>query len=161
MASKACILILLFVAALLHTGTQEQCNTWSSSQFNLTDPWILCAVDVSTGHAIGDAGPCQLEDIRVSSVLTGRLVLNVPEYSVTVENTCSCPQGAVVMYCNLGEVNAVIPDTTKLRLLSRKQGHCLINSGWLIFKDKPITFTYAAKTQLDFTLDNASPECLV
>ncbi|KAF7071023.1 hypothetical protein CFC21_076444 [Triticum aestivum] len=132
MASKACILVLLFVAALLHTG-----------------------------HAIGDAGPCQLEDIRVSSVLTGRLVRNVPEYSVTVENTCSCPQGAVVMYCNLGEVNAVIPDTTKLRLLSRKQGHCLINSGWLIFKDKPITFTYAAKTQLDFTLDNASPECLV
>ncbi|XP_048528721.1 uncharacterized protein LOC125508159 [Triticum urartu] len=132
MASKACILILLLVAALLHTG-----------------------------HASGDAGPCQLEDIRVSSVLTGRRVLNVPEYSVTVENTCSCAQAGVVMYCNLGEVKAVISDTTKLRLLSRKQGHCLINSGWPIFNGKPITFTYAAKTQLDFTLDNASPECLV
>nr|BAK06397.1 predicted protein [Hordeum vulgare subsp. vulgare] len=130
MAFKACILILLFLAALLHTG-----------------------------HAGGDPGPCSLEDIRVSSALTGRLVLNVPEHSVTVENACKCPQRGVVMFCNLGEVKAVISDTTKLRLLNREQGQCLINSGWPIFNGKPITFTYASKTPLEFTLENASPEC--
>ncbi|XP_048573978.1 uncharacterized protein LOC125554470 [Triticum urartu] len=130
MVSKTCILVLLFVAALLHTG-----------------------------HAGGDPGPCELEDIRVSSVLTGRRVLNVPQHEVTVENLCSCPQSGVVMSCNLGEVKAVILDTTKIRLLNREDGLCLINSGWPIFNGKPITFTYAAKTPLDFTLYNASPEC--
>ncbi|KAM3293780.1 hypothetical protein ACQJBY_036984 [Aegilops geniculata] len=130
MASKACTLVLLFAAALLHTG-----------------------------HAGGDPVPCELEDIRVSSVLTGRRVLNVPQHEVTVENLCSCPQSGVVMSCNLGEVKAVILDTTKIRLLNREEGLCLINSGWPIFNGKPITFTYAAKTPLDFTLYNASPEC--
>ncbi|XBH83659.1 uncharacterized protein LOC119295237 [Triticum dicoccoides] len=129
MASKTCILVLLFVAAL------------------------------HTGHAGGNPGPCQPEDIRVSSVLTGRRVLNVPQHEVTVENLCSCPQSGVVMSCNLGEVKAVILDTTKIRLLNREDGLCLINSGWPIFNGKPITFTYAAKTPLDFTLYNASPEC--
>ncbi|KAI4963519.1 hypothetical protein ZWY2020_011430 [Hordeum vulgare] len=113
MAFKACILILLFLAALLHTG-----------------------------HAGGDPGPCSLEDIRVSSALTG-----------------GCAAEGVVMFCNLGEVKAVISDTTKLRLLNREQGQCLINSGWPIFNGKPITFTYASKTPLEFTLENASPEC--
>ncbi|XP_044948454.1 TPD1 protein homolog 1-like isoform X2 [Hordeum vulgare subsp. vulgare] len=141
-------------------GMQEQyCKTCSPSQLNLIDPWILRTVDVSTGHAGGDPGPCSLEDIRVSSALTGRLVLNVPEHSVTVENACKCPQRGVVMFCNLGEVKAVISDTTKLRLLNREQGQCLINSGWPIFNGKPITFTYASKTPLEFTLENASPEC--
>ncbi|KAF7001511.1 hypothetical protein CFC21_017168, partial [Triticum aestivum] len=69
------------------------------------------------------------------------------------------PAERLVMSCNLGEVKGVILDTTKIQLLNREEGLCLINIGWPIFNGKPITFTYAAKTPLDFTLYNASPEC--
>uniref|UniRef100_A0ACD5X8W3 Uncharacterized protein n=1 Tax=Avena sativa TaxID=4498 RepID=A0ACD5X8W3_AVESA len=115
-----------------------------------------------TCYAAGNDEPsCRLEDIRFTTAATGRVVRGQPEHKVTVENLCSCPQQGVVVYCDADALAASAGpvDRTKIRVLDKKGGLCLVDSGLEMFKGKPVTFTYASRKTLEFTLYDATPRC--
>jgi hypothetical protein len=93
-----------------------------------------------------------MEDIHFTTAATGRVVGGQPEQEVTVENLCSCPQRGVVVYCDADVLARAGPvDSTKISVLEKDEGLCLVDSGWLMFKGKPVTFTYASNKTLVFT----------
>ncbi|KAL5200778.1 hypothetical protein ABZP36_021981 [Zizania latifolia] len=116
---------------------------------------FLAAVISSRGARAG--GGCQLSDIRVSVAETGKVVEGQPEYEVTVDNGCSCPQNGIRVSCP-GGVQSVEPvDESKIR--AEDGGLCLINDGMPVAKGSPVTFTYAWKEPQDFTVVQATPRC--
>uniref|UniRef100_A0A0D9XSB7 Uncharacterized protein n=1 Tax=Leersia perrieri TaxID=77586 RepID=A0A0D9XSB7_9ORYZ len=111
---------------------------------------LLCHV-----HA-GETTGCELSDIHVSVQKTGKLVEGQPEYRVTVDNTCPCPQSTVTVHCaGLSTVEPV--DRSKISVIDNK--NCIIAGGHGIFNGAPVTFTYAWKTPQDFAVVSARPQC--
>ncbi|KAL5203570.1 hypothetical protein ABZP36_008441 [Zizania latifolia] len=113
----------------------------------------------------GDAGnvneheQCDPSDIRISTEATGQVVGGQPEYKVTIDNQCVCPQGDVVLSCPNGIPSSAEPvDSSKIHVVTG--GLCLVNNGLQIAKGSPVTFTYAASATIDLTFYGAAPQCL-
>ncbi|XP_062182091.1 uncharacterized protein LOC133886391 [Phragmites australis] len=101
----------------------------------------------------GEQGGCQLSDIKVSQEKTRKVVEGQPEYRVTIENLCPCPQAYVNVHCNgLPSVEPI--DSSKIKV---EDELCMVASE--MFKGSPVTFTYAWKTPQDFAVVSAEPQC--
>ena len=98
-------------------------------------------------------------DLQISTVRTGKIVSGQPEYDVTISNQCSCPVSGVMLSCPDGLSSMEAVDSTRIHMVDNKGMLCLLYNGWPISKGSPVTFTYAWKATLDFTLYNATPRC--
>jgi hypothetical protein len=98
---------------------------------------------------------CSLSDIVVSQKNTGKIV-EEPEYSVTIENKCSCPQADIKVFC-YGISSVEVVDPSKIRPIDREL--CLIANGEPVTKGSPVTFTYAIQTPQSFYVVHAMPRC--
>lgn len=101
-------------------------------------------------------GACQLSDVIVTLVPTGRKVAGHPEYRVTFDNQCACAMASITVSCD-GLRSAEPVDESKIR--PEAGGLCLVNDGMPIAKGSPVTFTYAWKTPQSFPVTMAVPQC--
>jgi hypothetical protein len=69
---------------------------------------------------------CSLSDIVISQKNTGKIVEGKPEYSVTIENKCSCPQADIKVFC-YGISSVEVVDPSKIRPIDREL--CLLANG--------------------------------
>lgn len=99
---------------------------------------------------------CHLSDISVSTVKTGKEVEGQPQYQVTIDNRCNCPQFDIHVRC-LGLPSVEPVDRTKITVVDSEL--CLVAGGTLVFHETPILFTYAWKTPQSFTVVSATPKC--
>lgn len=97
-----------------------------------------------------------MSDVIVTEQYTNRIVAGQPEYRVTVENNCSCPQGAVKVRCS-GVASLEPVDHSRIRPLDSE--FCIIADGEPISRGSPVTFTYAAQKAQDFPVVSAKPQC--
>ncbi|CAN6190496.1 unnamed protein product [Urochloa humidicola] len=118
---------------------------------------LLCLA--STGAIAKDTEPCQDTDLKISTAPTGKMVRGQPEYRVTVDNQCSCPVSDVVLSCPDGLSSTEPIDRTKIHVVDNRGMLCLVYNGWPIQKGSPVTFTYAWRGTLGFTMYNATPKC--
>ncbi|KAG8089452.1 hypothetical protein GUJ93_ZPchr0011g28759 [Zizania palustris] len=108
---------------------------------------------------VNDHEQCDPSDIRISTEATGQVVGGQPEYKVTIDNQCVCPQGDVVLSCPDGIPSSAEPvDSSKIHV--QTAGLCLVNDGLPIAKGSPVTFTYAASATIDLTFYGATSQCL-
>ncbi|KAL6890314.1 hypothetical protein ACP4OV_009077 [Aristida adscensionis] len=103
-------------------------------------------------------GGCQLSDIKISLEETGDVVEGQPEYEVTVDNRCSCPQSDVKLRC------LRLPSVKKLdgsKIVAVDDDLCLVAGGRPIVWGSPVTFRYAWKTPplQSFTINSTKPLC--
>ncbi|PVH66016.1 hypothetical protein PAHAL_1G127200 [Panicum hallii] len=112
-------------------------------------PPIICA------YCAGNAkGSCQLSDIHISQVVTGKVVEGQPQFQVTIGNQCSCPQAEVMVSCfGLPSIGTV--DKTKIHVVDSEL--CGVAYGGPIAKGSPMIFTYAKMTPQDFPVISAKP----
>ncbi|CAO2141733.1 unnamed protein product [Urochloa humidicola] len=117
---------------------------------------VLAAVILSharTGSAQQIGGTCQLSDIKVTQEKTGKLVQGQPEYRVTFENLCECPQDYVDVRCNrLPSLEPI--DSTQIKVMDEL---CML--AMTLFKGSKISFTYAWQTPQDFAVVSATSRC--
>ena len=118
---------------------------------------VLAAALVSCLALMGNAqqigGTCHLSDIKVSQEKTGKVVQGQPEYRVTFENLCECPQDYVDVRCNrLPSVEPI--DSKQIKVMDEL---CMLAT--TLFKGSNISFTYAWKTPQDFTVVSATSRC--
>ncbi|KAK3118810.1 hypothetical protein QOZ80_9BG0708400 [Eleusine coracana subsp. coracana] len=115
---------------------------------------FLAAVAAQVNSDVqGQHGGCELSDIEVTQEKTGKVVLGQPEYRVTIENLCSCPQDDVQLHCNrLPSVESV--NSRKIKVEDQL---CKVTSG--LFNGSPVTFTYAWQIPQEFTVVSAVSSC--
>ncbi|KAL9246045.1 hypothetical protein vseg_019628 [Gypsophila vaccaria] len=94
----------------------------------------------------GDAQKCSIRDLKVTITKTGKLIEGAPEWCVTIDNTCECPQSNVYLKCTgFNSYEAISPSLFKVV----GDTTCLINSGRPILQDVPFSFNFAFKTPFD------------
>ncbi|KAL6653911.1 hypothetical protein ACP70R_007376 [Stipagrostis hirtigluma subsp. patula] len=123
---------------------------------------LALAVLVAGGHARTAAAQtwaagCNLSDIHVSTERTGKAVAGQPEFRVTIENRCRCPQNGVRVRCAAGLPSAEPVDESKIRV--EDGGVCLVNDGMMVSRGKPVVFAYAWKTPQEFKPTMAVSRC--
>ncbi|RLM78234.1 protein TAPETUM DETERMINANT 1-like [Panicum miliaceum] len=118
---------------------------------------LLFLVALTCSEHIGNAkGSCQLSDIHISQVVTGKVVEGQPQFQVTIGNRCSCPQAEVMVSCfGLPSIGTV--DKTKIHVVDSEL--CSVANGLPIAKGSPVIFTYAKMTPQDFPVVSAKPRC--
>ncbi|XP_062182093.1 uncharacterized protein LOC133886393 [Phragmites australis] len=116
---------------------------------------LICCHPRMGNAQITTAG-CHLSDIHVSTVRTGKVVGGQPQYRVTIENRCSCPQNGVTVFC-AGLPSTEPVDESKIR--TEDGGVCLVNDGMKFSRGSPVTFTYAWKTPQEFKPAMAVSRC--
>ncbi|KAL6890316.1 hypothetical protein ACP4OV_009079 [Aristida adscensionis] len=82
-------------------------------------------------------GGCQLSDIKISLEETGDVVEGQPEYEVTVDNRCSCPQSDVKLRC------LRLPSVKKLdgsKIVAVDDDLCLVAGGRPIVRGSAVMF---------------------
>jgi hypothetical protein len=107
-------------------------------------------------HGQNKDDDCQLSDIKVTAVKTGKVVEGQPQYQVTIDNQCICPQHDIRVRC-LGLPSVELVDTTKIVAVDSEL--CLVAGGTLVFHETPIVFTYSSNTPQSFTVVSATPKC--
>ncbi|PUZ44937.1 hypothetical protein GQ55_8G178500 [Panicum hallii var. hallii] len=113
----------------------------------------LISCHALTGNAQQIGGTCHLSDIKVSQEKTGKVVQGQPEYRVTFENLCECPQDYVDVRCNrLPSVEPI--DSKQIKVMDEL---CMLAT--TLFKGSNISITYAWKTPQDFTVVSATSRC--
>ncbi|KAJ1275534.1 hypothetical protein BS78_05G143300 [Paspalum vaginatum] len=113
---------------------------------------ICCHAPTGNAQQKGP-GPCHLSDIKVWQEKTGKVVKGQPQYRVTFENLCECPQDYVDVRCNrLPSVEPV--DSRQIKVMDEL---CMLAT--TLFKGSKISFTYAWKTPQDFTVVSATSLC--
>ncbi|CAN6371728.1 unnamed protein product [Urochloa humidicola] len=118
---------------------------------------LLCLVP--PGAIAKDMEPCLDTDLKITTAPTGKKVGGQPEYRVIIDNQCSCPVSDVVLSCPDGLSSTEPVDRTKIRVVDNTGMLCLVYNGWPIKKGSPVTFTYAGRGTLGFTMYNATPRC--
>ncbi|CAN6372004.1 unnamed protein product [Urochloa humidicola] len=116
---------------------------------------VLAAVILSharTGNAQQIGGTCHLSDIKVTQEKTGKLVQGQPEYQVTFENLCECPQDYVDVQCNrLPSLEPI--DSSQIKVMDEL--------ATTLFKGSKISFTYAWQTRRRTSPSSAPPRVVV
>ncbi|KAL6890303.1 hypothetical protein ACP4OV_009066 [Aristida adscensionis] len=108
------------------------------------------------GGGGGGGGGCELSDIKISLKETRNVVEGQPEYEVTVDNRCSCPQSDVKLRC------LRLPSVKRLdgsKIVAVDDDLCLVAGGRPIVRGSPVTFRYAWKTPQSFTVNSTKPQC--
>jgi hypothetical protein len=114
---------------------------------------VTCCFHARTGNAQQIGGRCQLSDIKVTQEKTGKVVQGHPEYRVTFENQCECPEDYVDVHCNhLPSVEPI--DSRQIKVMDEL---CMLAT--TLFKGSKISFTYAWYRQQDFTVVSATSRC--
>jgi len=114
---------------------------------------VTCCFHARTGNAQQIGGWCQLSDIKVSQEKTGKVVQGQPEYRVTFENLCECPEDYVDVRCNrLPSVEPI--DSRQIKVMDEL---CMLAT--TLFRGSNISFTYAWNTPQDFTVVSATSRC--
>ncbi|CAL4988036.1 unnamed protein product [Urochloa decumbens] len=117
---------------------------------------VLAAVifcHARTGNAQQIGGTCHLSDIKVTHEKTGKIVQGQPEYRVTFENLCECPQDYVDVHCNrLPSLEPI--DSRQIKVMDEL---CMLAT--TLFKGSKISFTYAWQTPQDFAVVSATSRC--
>ncbi|XP_062182092.1 TPD1 protein homolog 1A-like [Phragmites australis] len=129
---------------------------WTANATFLLVLAALICCHALTGNAQFTTAGCQLSDIHVSTVRTGNVVGGQPEYRVTIENRCSCPQNGVRVHC-AGLPSTEPVDESKIR--TEDGGVCLVNDGMNFSRGSPVTFTYAWKMPQEFKPAMAVSRC--
>ncbi|KAL4192000.1 hypothetical protein AMTRI_Chr06g191780 [Amborella trichopoda] len=102
---------------------------------------LLCALLLV--HCIftqADYPPCKIRDILITQEIVGVVHGDIPQFEVTINNTCYCDQDGVLVYC-AGFETMEEPDPTIFTMVSTSI--CLINQGLTIYEGSPLTFRYA------------------
>ncbi|GAV60549.1 hypothetical protein CFOL_v3_04079, partial [Cephalotus follicularis] len=93
--------------------------------------FVMCIFFV--GHC------CSLNDITIGTVRTGQEVRGVPEWRVTVYNTCHCTIKQVKLRCQgFKSAEAVDP-----KILLPQGDLCLVNNGLPLTASSSVSFSYA------------------
>ncbi|CAL5002633.1 unnamed protein product [Urochloa decumbens] len=118
---------------------------------------LICLVP--TGAIASGMDPCQDSDLQISTAPTGKIVGGQSEYLVTIRNQCSCAVSGVVFYCQDGLSSTEPVDKNMIHIVDNKSMLCLVHNGWPIFKGSQVTFTYAWRTPLSFSMYDATTRC--
>ncbi|PUZ75119.1 hypothetical protein GQ55_1G123700 [Panicum hallii var. hallii] len=107
---------------------------------------LFFMVVVTCSEHIGNAkGSCQLSDIHISQVVTGKVVEGQPQFQAEVMVSCF----------GLPSIGTV--DKTKIHVVDSEL--CGVANGGPIAKGSPMIFTYAKMTPQDFPVISAKPRC--
>ncbi|GJN32703.1 hypothetical protein PR202_gb21225 [Eleusine coracana subsp. coracana] len=119
---------------------------------------FLCAAAQAYCHAATDhPGTCNVSDIHVTEVPTGKVVGGQPEYRVTFDNQCSCPIAFIEVQCVPYLPSTEPVDQRKIRYVA--SGMCVLNDKLPLSRGSPVTFNYAWKTPPSFNVTSGVPQC--
>ncbi|OVA15660.1 hypothetical protein BVC80_1313g51 [Macleaya cordata] len=93
---------------------------------------------------------CDLTNIKVSQVSTGKLIEGKAEYEVTVSNNCVCDQKSVTLNC-VGFDTVEKVDPAIFRKVDGDDGHCILKNGEIFHQNDFVKFNYAWDTSFDLT----------
>ncbi|XP_057423199.1 protein TAPETUM DETERMINANT 1-like [Lotus japonicus] len=87
----------------------------------------------------GSCEVCNLNNITIGTIRTGRVIQGKSEWKVIVVNNCSCAQSHIRLSCQgFQSVENVSPS-----IFSKSGDSCLLINGNLLKAKGTITFTYA------------------